>query len=398
MQKLDLQLKFFYTSYFLKNLVDGIIEPLFVVYLFFIGVNPLFIGLVFAVRRSASLIFEIPTGILADKYGRKKSVSLSFAFLAIVFFLWSQTDKIELLLMLSFLWGTATALYSGSEESLIVDSLELKDKEKKRNFIFSRLHIIDNFGFFVGCLAGVLIVHFSFSAIWQVASLIIFLLFVIYLTFIKEKNTKKVITIGEYNKEKHQMTISDKLNMIRGNFILTFLLIAFLFSLSSSFLSISYPIFLRESFDFPYFWFSILGSLTALGAIIGAYFSDKVSVYFKSIRTMLIFGVVVLISLFSFSSAVFISVAIISFVLVHFGWGGFYPMFHSILNKHFPSEKRATLLSIISFSSALAMIAGELLSGFLLTKISPQFVLYVGALIFGLSLLPLIPMLKKEKK
>lgn len=48
-----------------------------------IGISPFGIGLVTATTLTSSLVFDIPSGILADKWSRKGTLMLSAVFLAV---------------------------------------------------------------------------------------------------------------------------------------------------------------------------------------------------------------------------------------------------------------------------------------------------------------------------
>jgi MFS family permease len=63
----------FYAHSLLFNL-SKVIMPFYVLYFLDIGFSFFQIALISSIRSAISLIFEIPTGVIADKYGRKKSV------------------------------------------------------------------------------------------------------------------------------------------------------------------------------------------------------------------------------------------------------------------------------------------------------------------------------------
>ncbi len=79
----NIQIKKFSTYGFLKNL--KFFEPYLVIYLLARGFSFFQIGLLYAIRETVMYVFEIPSGIIADYYGRKKELYMCFTFYIISF-------------------------------------------------------------------------------------------------------------------------------------------------------------------------------------------------------------------------------------------------------------------------------------------------------------------------
>lgn len=80
-----------------------------------------------------STFFELPTGFIADKFGRKYSVSLSYLFNTLALILIIFVHDFNLLIMVAFLKGLGSALESGALESLVYE--EVVGGDKKDNFL-----------------------------------------------------------------------------------------------------------------------------------------------------------------------------------------------------------------------------------------------------------------------
>lgn len=74
----SLQIKKFSAYGFLKNL--KFFEPYLVIYLLGSGYSLFQIGLLYSIREMITYIFEVPSGIIADYYGRKKNFICVFHF------------------------------------------------------------------------------------------------------------------------------------------------------------------------------------------------------------------------------------------------------------------------------------------------------------------------------
>ena len=88
------------------------------------------IATLWAIQMAASNLFEIPTGAFADIVGRKTSVILSFVIGAISLLIFPFTTAFPVFVGLEILKGLANALYSGSMEALVYDSLKESGEEK----------------------------------------------------------------------------------------------------------------------------------------------------------------------------------------------------------------------------------------------------------------------------
>ncbi|MCJ7700107.1 MAG: MFS transporter [Anaerolineales bacterium] len=110
---------------FLKNL--RFFEPFIILIFRDSGLTFLQIGLLYSIRDLANNILEIPTGVFADTFGRRKAMVLAFiAYIAsfIIFFSFSEF-YIYALAMILFAFGEA--FRSGTHKALILEYLKLKD-------------------------------------------------------------------------------------------------------------------------------------------------------------------------------------------------------------------------------------------------------------------------------
>ena len=88
---------------------------------------PLFLLIVFA---------EVPTGALADRFGRKVSLTLGSAMLALAVFVYGIATSYLVVLISNLVWGLAFTFRSGADSALLYDSL----KEAGREGDFQRIN------------------------------------------------------------------------------------------------------------------------------------------------------------------------------------------------------------------------------------------------------------------
>lgn len=103
------------------------------------------------------VLFEVPTGILADRWGRKKLIALSallgcFEFLILVF-----AHEFWHFAAVVFLAGIATTASSGSENALLYDSLRATGEEGQFEKHLGRLGAVDFLSAMLAALSGSLL-------------------------------------------------------------------------------------------------------------------------------------------------------------------------------------------------------------------------------------------------
>lgn len=123
----------------------GFILPIYVLYFRCFYITLFEVALLAAVFEASILICEIPTGLFADRYGRKLSVSIGFAFFAVSGTTFILFRNLTGFIIAEIIFGLAEAFISGAGEALAVDSILEPNKEpilKKIYVLRSRVRIV----------------------------------------------------------------------------------------------------------------------------------------------------------------------------------------------------------------------------------------------------------------
>jgi MFS family permease len=124
---------------------------------------------------------EIPTGVVADKFGRKISVALGCLLFAADMLFFGLSRNFTLLFVAEFLGAVGMTLVSGADQALLYDSLIVLHEEERARSYFSRYEAAGTLGLLVSFPIGssvaglrnypnLLPVTFSMSAISAVAA------------------------------------------------------------------------------------------------------------------------------------------------------------------------------------------------------------------------------------
>ena len=93
-----------------------------------VGINALYIPLVYLVFNSVSVLFAIPMGMLSDRIGREKLIIFGYFAYAVIYFGFGITGTISIVIGLFALYGIYSAATDGVQKALVSD---LTGKDKK---------------------------------------------------------------------------------------------------------------------------------------------------------------------------------------------------------------------------------------------------------------------------
>lgn len=123
--KKNLQFYRFSLYGFLKNL--RFFEPFIILIFRDNGLTFLQIGLLYSIRDMTNYLTEIPTGFIADTFGRRKSMVFAFTSYIISFIIFFSSSNFYLSAFAMVLFGLGESFRSGTHKALILEYLRLND-------------------------------------------------------------------------------------------------------------------------------------------------------------------------------------------------------------------------------------------------------------------------------
>ncbi|MHA1592288.1 MAG: MFS transporter [Candidatus Heimdallarchaeaceae archaeon] len=158
---------------FFKNL--RFFEPyLIIMLLVYLGDSDfplLTIGTLFLVQEVFTYLFEIPSGILADKFGRKNELLLCFLFYVSSFVLYFigfslSFDFFFVLFIAAALYGLGESFRSGTHKAMILTWTDKNDYSEHKTFVYGRTRSWSLIGSTVNGIASIFLVLFLPNAQW----------------------------------------------------------------------------------------------------------------------------------------------------------------------------------------------------------------------------------------
>ncbi len=124
---------------FSYSLARSPVLPLFALYL---GAGPEAIGIAVGISTVTGILFKLPAGALSDIIGRKRTMLIGLIFFALTPFTYLFIKDYNLLVIIRFIHGFATAVYGPVSMAVVIDIAGAKKGEKLS--WFSSITIIGN--------------------------------------------------------------------------------------------------------------------------------------------------------------------------------------------------------------------------------------------------------------
>ncbi len=352
-----------------------------VVFLMDQGFSFAVIGIALGLNGLSMTLLEVPTGALADAFGRKASTILGYiGFASVLLIIPSITDPILLIIVFTA-WGLPVTLISGAVEAWVVDNFKAVDREDLIDDFFAKDQSINMLGFiFASIMAGLVVKYWSMDMVWYISGISMLATLPI-LAMQKEHHVPTKMNLrgtmkqtGQNIREGARFSISDKQ--------VFYILLAMIFiALSGEFIMILRQPYM-EVMGIPREFF---GYITAIGAAIcvGIPFlakaigqrAKKKSVYL-AVHT-LIFGLVMVIIFFVDMAWL----AALVLIILSIRWSTFGPIFEPYFQNILPTEIRATMGSFKNMVFAIGLLIGDVVISLFTDSMGPGNMMVIGGLL-----------------
>jgi len=302
------------------------------------------------------LLFEVPTGMVGDKIGRKWSMVCGSAIGLLGWIPWFLADGFTLFGLSFFLLGIAIAFQSGSDQAFIYDELRAKGKQSDMQRVMGLYGGSITLGTAVAALVGgYLAATHSLDAFYLLYQLIVIAQVTGFTVLLTARESRSTV---EGDAKAHQPEPSltlfrDGLRRLVSHRKLRRILLFSLFTMPFPFvlLAIFQPYFQEASVAPMWYGTAVfLASLLSMSAKVFAYNVEK---YFGVAKGALF--VAILPAFFWCAMAmIFHPVFSILLYIVNSASSAVRePIFSDYFNRHIKQRNRATVLSTISLASSL---------------------------------------------
>jgi len=388
--KLDRTINLYYFSSFLSGI--RFLIPIWLIwYTKFISQGT--IGLLEATGFMLGMLLEVPTGALADVFGRKNSVAIGKFGIAVAAFFVAFTTGKWMLIVGALVWNIFSVFISGADTALVYDHLKEQGNEHHFSLVNSRAVTIARIGIIISSFLGGVLYNF-----WNPLPYVLF-----GVTNIIEAIVWLQIKEPRLDSEKFSFVQYKK--AIVGGFLEIRKSYETLFISGLAILMLSYGSLLREYYNYSYALDlhldasqqSLLFGGTAILKMIGVLGIGAILVKFKRSNIMTLFFLVLAFVLLP-SQWLGVVGGIVVIALAEMVTAAAPLISDTYINKLFDSKHRATAMSVINMCSTFIQAIGVWLGLSIIENVgSPRVYTVIGASLIALTLASVL-LFRKHRK
>ena len=156
-------LRSFYAYRFFTDL--ALVYPVYIILFKRNGLSILQISLLLALWSGFVILFEVPTGALADRWSRKNMLILGLFSKAVGFGIWAFADRFWMFALGFLFWGVQETFCSGSQEALLFDNLKDFNEEDAYEKIAGNGHFYSRIAIAASMFLGGIIASIDFNIV-----------------------------------------------------------------------------------------------------------------------------------------------------------------------------------------------------------------------------------------
>lgn len=229
----DLQFYKFSAYGFLKNL--RFFEPFLILFFLEMGINYVEIGVLIAIREITTNLLELPTGMIADSFGRRKSMVFSFLSYIGSFLVFTFFPGFYFYIIAMLLFSSGEAFRTGTHKAMILSYLDIKGIRHLKVHYYGHTRSASQLGSALSSLMAMVLVFYQGSFRWVfLASIVPYIMeLFLMISYPRELDGHiKPLTRGfvKETKERFSSTSRDFLSILKKRSTLTALLSSAVFS------------------------------------------------------------------------------------------------------------------------------------------------------------------------
>jgi len=137
----------------LKNL--RFFEPYMIIYFLFNDLNLFLVGVLFSIREIIIYIFEIPSGVIADRYGKKTELVICFMFYIMSFLIFFIATEFYMFVIAMSLYALGEAFRSGTHKSMIMSYMDQENIKSSKTKIYGLTRSYSLIGSMIASLVSI---------------------------------------------------------------------------------------------------------------------------------------------------------------------------------------------------------------------------------------------------
>lgn len=369
-----------------------------------VGLNPLQLVLVGTVLEASCFLFEIPTGIVADVYSRKLSITIGLVIIGIGFLLEGSVPVYITILISQVLWGVGYTFLSGADEAWIADEIGEDNLEK----VYLRRAQIGQIFSLLGIVISTAVGTFIINIPILIGGFLFIALAMFLIKYMPETGFQPAPKDERDSWRKMSETFKSGLLSIRKSSILiTMLFITLLYGLFSEGIDRLWNAHFIDNIKFPTMinlssvvWFGVINAMAMILSIIAVeIIKRRMNKTGRLEKLWLLVGInaMLVLMIIAFGFAGNFVAGFMTYITLYILRTSNGPLYRAWLNQNIKSKVRATVLSTYGQIDAFGQIVGGPIIGYIALKGSISAAIIIAGIILSPVILLFLYGIKKIK-
>ena len=329
---------------------------------------------------------EVPTGSVADTYGRKTSLAIGTGIQVFAAWLYGSAGNFGLLIAANLVWGIGLSFSSGAIEAFLYDTLVDNDQEEDYPHYAGRGRAISEGAGMVGALAGGAVAAFNLAWPFYGTAILTLMAFVIVLDFREPSAKARLEAAGPDNS--YRATIQNSVKAMRTTPVLFYMM---LYAAAMPVIGVIVTITLLQPHALGLGLGTALLGVLAVGvrgsSLAGSLSADRL-IKHLGLRTSLLIAptlIVFALLLLSLTRSLW---SLILYTPVSFIIAAMRPQMENLVQKRVTANVRATIMSFQSLLFTLILAGTQPFIGFFADRLGIFAVYIIIAIGFSIIVLP----------
>jgi len=397
--KISMGLRFFSALFFSAIVAVNLVYQATVV-----GLSPLQLVLVGTFLELCTFIFEVPTGIVADLYGRKLSIIIGVILVGVGFMIEGLFPTFAMVLFAQFVWGVGYTFISGAREAWLADEIG----EKEAGAAFMKGYQAASAGVLVGIAASMVLANIDVRLPIVIGGFFYALQAVFILFLMPENKFRPTLMSKRETFSSMKRVFIQGIGLVRRRRVLKIVMItAVLFGAFSETFDRLWTPYLIESFTFPDFgniklavWFAAIAMVaTLLNIFVTEIFKRRTdfSNHHSTMKALILASVLLISGVVGFGLAQSLLAAVAMYWVSSIFREMRAPLYDAWINQNATAKIRATVFSMCSQADAFGQIVGGPILGLIAMFFAIKTSIITAAIILIPNVFLYVCLMKKHK-
>lgn len=337
-----------------------VLMPVLIPFFTSVGLNMEKVFILLSVFSIACFIFEVPSGYISDLLGRKKTLIISSFLKGVGFTLFAFADGFELLVVAEIILGAAVSLSSGTDTSLIYDTLQAVNSKKAQIKILGKSIYFLTLGEGIASLLASVLMYFSYTVndLVVISAYLGWIPLIISITLVEPPRE----IMGKEHKENFKMIYK---SLFKESRLLKFIILNMVFYFAATMLGVWTFQKYWEALHIPIVYFGVLWALTNFAAAYASKTAHKIEKKWGSTEVLIFVGMLPIVSFLGIAFVDHI-LGVVFCLLFQICRGIGQVVLKDALNKRVTGDFRATANSIAQMGTRIFFVLISPLFGYII--------------------------------